>query len=227
MERTPPGGARGLREETAGVAGVVNLVAARANAIPRYKIAEARRIHDGEEPNPKIDRRHRFERPEFAPVRTTADRLADLTRLDQREDPGMSPVRRPNDDRVVAARHLNLALRAGGLSSTRGWFAVLQQLNRVVRALEKARAANADLAALRARSAADMFPAARWVNTNAPTEHSIRAAYAPPEAATPGWNLGRPARPTNQPGHSPSQRIPRQRPYHPPQPRPPDRGHGI
>ena len=48
-----------------------------------------------------------------------------------------------------AARNLQLALRAGSPDSHRGWLAVMQQLNRLARAMSDARAARGELAAVR------------------------------------------------------------------------------
>lgn len=57
-------------------------------------------------------------------------------------------------DVALAARHINLALRAGSPSSERGWFAVLQQLARTARAMQTAAEARGDLAAARGEYAA-------------------------------------------------------------------------
>lgn len=45
----------------------------------------------------------------------------------------------------LAARHLNLAIRAGGHDSTRGWYAVMKQLQRVMNALNDAQRARQEL----------------------------------------------------------------------------------
>ena len=47
----------------------------------------------------------------------------------------------------LAARHLNLALRAGGSDSARGWMAVMQQMSRTTRAVQDAHSARHELVA--------------------------------------------------------------------------------
>lgn len=47
----------------------------------------------------------------------------------------------------LVARHLNLALRAEGLNSSRGWVAIMQQMSRTTRAIQQAHEARGELAA--------------------------------------------------------------------------------
>ncbi len=47
----------------------------------------------------------------------------------------------------LAARHLNLALRAGGTDSARGWMAVMQQMSRTTKAIQDAHAARYEMVA--------------------------------------------------------------------------------
>lgn len=70
-----------------------------------------------------------------------ADRLARSGRS------GQGPALFGLSDGELVARHLNLALRAGGLNSGRGWAAVMQQMSRTIRAIQQAHEARGELAA--------------------------------------------------------------------------------
>lgn len=64
-----------------------------------------------------------------------------------RSAPPQGPVLSGLSDGELVARHLNLALRASGLDSGRGWAAVIQQMSRTTRAIGQAHEARGELAA--------------------------------------------------------------------------------
>lgn len=73
------------------------------------------------------------------------------------ERPGTSSPPRPGPGPThaqIAARHMQLALRAGGTASHPGWVAVLQQLRQVIDAIQSANLARRELAAARQLSQA-------------------------------------------------------------------------
>lgn len=135
-------------------------------------------------------------------------RLNQAVRQDLAEQtPDHSPViRRPNDNAVVAARHLNLALRAGSPSSSRGWFAVLQQMQRTLRAIHTARAAQAHLESTRAAwdriNPTALNPTADWVNNIGRTREGDKALKALDNSRSQG------IRPTRGPQTSTSRPTP-------------------
>lgn len=86
-----------------------------------------------------------------------AAHVASQRAVPTRQELRVAPLHRPTagPSRVqVAARQIQLALRAASLDSHPGWIAVMQQLARVARAAESARSARQELAAARQLAAA-------------------------------------------------------------------------
>lgn len=142
--------------------------------------------------------------PEVLELRTVSARLTQALRRDLVDQ---EPTRAPADpDASIAGRHLALAMRAGGLSSSRGWFAVLQQLSRTVRAIEDARAARGEGYAA-TTTPAGAFPAAMgWVDEHALTAEARTARAAVAHGRSGAGTAAEPAATTSTtgPSHAPA-----------------------
>ncbi|WP_157508671.1 relaxase/mobilization nuclease domain-containing protein [Luteipulveratus halotolerans] len=112
LERLDPYDPIAWKVQTAHAAGTVSLIAARAG--------------EDEVLRPLSDMADRYTRSSLA----------------QPYDAERTPSYVKAQHVALAARHLNLALRAGGVDSSRGWLAVLQQMERTARAIEAARDAH-------------------------------------------------------------------------------------
>lgn len=73
--------------------------------------------------------------------------VVDKQRADQQEPAALPRPSYCPSPAQLAARHVQLAMRAGGTSSHPGWIAVLQQLRQVLAAIEAAQRARRELAA--------------------------------------------------------------------------------
>ncbi|MBO1768247.1 hypothetical protein [Allobranchiibius sp. GilTou38] len=86
--------------------------------------------------------------PEGVQLGRAADRFARVSLAVPAHRADAPPVPRAGlSEAELAARHLNLALRAGGTDAARGWMAVMQQMSRTTKAIQDAHAARYEMVA--------------------------------------------------------------------------------